>query len=160
MHHPPSLPEFYKNSIVIPQFIFLRVDFILKMASTSKRAAAAAEIRRQDSRLTFSGWQRLNLKSLQLKCDFYDLLITGKKDELAKRLFEYFNKDSSSSTASSHLHPPAHQTRTVTADDRGHAQDQYRDPHSDLQSDPRLDPLLKKVSCAIARVIALQMMKR
>ena len=35
-----------------------------------------------------------------------DLLVRGKKDELAKRLFEYFNKDSSSSAESSPTRSP------------------------------------------------------
>ena len=74
---------------------------------SARRAAAAADTRREDSNRSLKQWQRMNLNTLQLKCNSYDLLETGKKDALARRLFNYFNYDSSSSDDSSSSSPPS-----------------------------------------------------
>ena len=54
----------------------------------AKRAAEAALVRAEDSDRTFEQWRRLDLTSLRLKCNFYRLVETGKKDVLIERLMD------------------------------------------------------------------------
>ena len=67
---------------------------------SSTWSAATAETRSEDARRSVNQWMTSNLLTLQHKCNAYHLSEIGKKLELAKRLFHYFNKDSSSSEES------------------------------------------------------------
>ena len=67
----------------------------------AKRAAATAQTCDEDARRTMSQWERLDLASLHLKCNNYNLTATGKKSDLATRLVRYFEDDSSSTSSSS-----------------------------------------------------------
>ena len=67
----------------------------------SRRAAAIALTEREDSQRTLQQWQRLDVATLRLKCNAYNLLATGKKAEMTARLLDHFNRSSSSSSGSS-----------------------------------------------------------
>ena len=66
----------------------------------SKRAAAAADDRDEDARRTQGQWQRLDVPSLRLKCNAYNITATGKKDQLVHRLCQYFQSSSESAVSS------------------------------------------------------------
>ena len=59
----------------------------------SKRAAAAALTRQEDSHRTSSQWMKLDVASLRLKCNFYRVLASGKKPELVANLVQFFEDE-------------------------------------------------------------------
>ena len=62
------------------------------MPSNSRRASDAERIRQEDADRSFELWKKLDTMSLRLKCNTYNLISTGKKENLAVRLFEYFQE--------------------------------------------------------------------
>ena len=60
------------------------------MSSKSRRSSDADLVRQEDAARSFDDWRRLDAVSLRLKCNFYNVTATGRKDTLATRLLEYF----------------------------------------------------------------------
>ena len=64
---------------------------------SSKRASAAAIVRTEDAQRSKNQWLKLDVSSLRLKCNSYNLAEGGTKEVLAKRLFDHFIKTPSAS---------------------------------------------------------------
>ena len=72
----------------------------------TKRANAAALAREEDSRLTKAEWMKMDAKSLNLKCNHYNLEEGGPKKEIVKRLYdELHKKPANDSDSSPHVSP-------------------------------------------------------
>ena len=66
----------------------------------AKRAAATALTEEEDSQRSLAQWLRLDVASLRLKCNNYNITATGRKGELAERLFKNFAIITGSSSSS------------------------------------------------------------
>ena len=60
---------------------------------SSRRAAATALTRMEDSQRSLSQWKKLDVASLRLKCNTYYITPSGKKPELAAALFDFFEQE-------------------------------------------------------------------
>ena len=63
--------------------------------SSTKRASTSALIRREDASRTHEDWAVLDVVSLKLKCNEYNIVASGKKDVLIDRLLDYFRTEKS-----------------------------------------------------------------
>ena len=64
-----------------------------KFMMPTKRAAATALTRTEDSQRSVSQWMKLDVASLRLKCNTYYITPSGKKPELAAALFNFFENE-------------------------------------------------------------------
>ena len=48
---------------------------------------------KNDADQTESEWKKMSIESLRLKCDANDLISTGKKHDIAQRLYDHFHAD-------------------------------------------------------------------
>ena len=60
------------------------------MSTKSKRSSDADLVRQEDAQRSLEDWKLLDAASLRLKCNFYNVTATGRKDTLATRLQEHF----------------------------------------------------------------------
>ena len=64
------------------------------MPSNSRRASDADLIRQEDADRSKNEWRKLDVMSLKLKCNNYNLIATGKKEALVTRLHDHFRASS------------------------------------------------------------------
>ena len=65
----------------------------------SDRATLSARIRQEDATRTHEEWSKLDVVSIRLKCNEYNVVASGKKDALIDRLMEYFQEDETQSSS-------------------------------------------------------------
>ena len=64
----------------------------------SARATLSARIRQEDAARTHEEWSKLDIVSIRLKCNEYNVVASGKKEALIDRLMEYFQDDDAQSS--------------------------------------------------------------
>ena len=96
------------------------------MSSKSRRSSDADLVRQEDAARSFDDWRRLDAVSLRLKCNFYNVTATGRKDTLATRLLEHFQLEQETP-------PPASEDDDSVS---GHSQ---RDDIVDIRINPHDD---------------------
>ena len=69
----------------------------------SRRAENIGNAREQDANRSLTSWRTLDVATLRLKCNSYDLSETGRKEDLIKNLMDYFEslEDTESSSSDS-----------------------------------------------------------
>ena len=93
----------------------------------AKRAVATAQTKKEDLQRSIEDWKLMDNTSLRLKCNIYNLTVSGKKIELATRLFEYFNEvsDGESSEGSEGTASPKSRNREDSDHERDHEDSPY-----------------------------------